>query len=69
MLKWNTSESKFVAEQKENLQMEVMDLRQRCQNELHGLEQRLLANVCHDILKKSNNNFYVFRNIPYAENN
>lgn len=44
MLKWNAAESKYIAEQKEHLQMEVLEMRQRCQNELQCLEQRLLSN-------------------------
>lgn len=43
MLKWNAAESKYVAEQKEHLQMEVLELRQRCQNELQCLEKRLMS--------------------------
>lgn len=53
MLKWSTSESKFIAEQKENLQMEIMQIRQKSQNELHALEQRLISTV-----RSNPNNLY-----------
>lgn len=45
MLKWSTAEGRYIAEQRERMQTEIIQLKQRSQSELQCLEQRLLSNV------------------------